>query len=178
MQYHRVPPMCICMSVCTCACELSDGEVLRWILASSSSSLNEPNWVRDRGIFQDGCKRSETGYVCKCDFQTSRKVRHKILEMRGMVNVPSARKRDGITACLTSVAKCEKCGVLSCARVTLILPGWQIYSRKIYLSLHRKVLLRWHFSEDRYTMDVLRSYRTMLFLWHGYINFSHTTDTF
>lgn len=53
-----------------------------------------------------------------------------------MVNVPSARKR-GITACLTSVAKCEKCGVLSCARVTLIrIARWQIYSGKIYLSLH------------------------------------------
>lgn len=57
--------------------------------------------------------------------------------MRGMVNVPSARKRGGITVCLTSVAKCEKCGVSSCARVTLIrIARWQIYSGKIYLSLH------------------------------------------
>lgn len=148
------PPTCICNAgVCVrvranCRMGRFYGERRR-ILASSSSSLNEPNWVRDRGIFQDGCERSETGYVCKCDSQTSRKVRHKILEMRGMVNVPSARKRVGITACLTSVAKCEKCGVLSCARVTLIPPRWQIYSGKIYLSLHRKVPLRWHFSEGR-----------------------------
>jgi len=63
----------------------------------------------------------------------------KFREMRETANAPATRKRAGITACVTSATKCEKCGVLSCARVTLISSSrWQIYPWKIYLSLHRK----------------------------------------
>ena len=72
---------------------MSDG-VYSW---SSSSSLNEPNWVRDRGIFQDRHgKRDRAAYVNA----TRRQVwKYGIkFEMRGMVNVPSARKCGGITA--------------------------------------------------------------------------------
>jgi len=71
---------------------VSDGAYSR----SSSSSLNEPNWVRDRGIFQDRYgKRDKAAYVNAARRQV-RKYGVKFPEMRGMVNVPSARKRGGI----------------------------------------------------------------------------------
>lgn len=65
---------------------------------SNSSSLNEPNWVRDRGIFQDRHEKRDRAAYVNATRRQVRKYGIKFLEMRGMVNVPSARKRGGITA--------------------------------------------------------------------------------
>jgi len=62
----------------------------------------------------------------------------KFREMRETANAPATRKRAGITACVTSAAKCEKCGVLSCARWFRRRAGRFILERFICLYIEKR----------------------------------------